>query len=249
MTSREVSCAMGVMVKAPQPGRSKTRLCPPLLPEQAASLSAAFLRDATENMAAAAQLAPIATYAAYAPEGTEALIRQHLCRGTQLVLADGSGPMPAGVQGLGRCLLHATRAMLAKGHEAVCLLSSDSPTVPTRILVMAAELLLAPGERVVLGPTDDGGYYLLGIKAPHAALLSDIAWSTASVADQTRERAFSAGLPLVELEQWYDVDDAISLVTLLNDTRGYQALATRKAIEILDLRRLFPAAPLKETAA
>jgi uncharacterized protein len=220
-----------------------------LLPEQAASLSAAFLRDATENMTAAAQLVPIATYAAYAPEGTEALLRPHLCPGTQLVLADGSGPMPAGVQGLGRCLLHAIQALLAKGHEAVCLLSSDSPTVPTSILVKAAELLLMPGERVVLGPTDDGGYYLLGVKAPHAALFADIAWSTASVADQTRERAFSVGLPLVELDQWYDVDDATSLVTLLGDTKGYHALATKTAIETLNLRRLFPVMSSKETAA
>jgi hypothetical protein len=63
---REDTVAIGVMAKAPEPGRSKTRLCPPLLPEQAAALSAAFLRDTTQSMAAAARLAPIVAYAAYA---------------------------------------------------------------------------------------------------------------------------------------------------------------------------------------
>jgi rSAM/selenodomain-associated transferase 1 len=232
------SCAIGVMAKAPQAGRSKTRLCPPLTAEQAAAMSAAFLRDTTDSMAAATRQAAIASYAAYAPLGTEGLLRPCLAEDTELLLADGSPPMPAGVDGFGRCLLHAIQGMLAAGHAAACVLSSDSPTIPTAFLVQAATLLLAPGDRAVLGPADDGGYYLLGLKAPHAAMFRDIAWSTATVADATRERAREIGLDLVELEPWYDVDDAASLGVLLRESAGYPAPATRAAVARLGLREM-----------
>ena len=84
------------------------------------------------------------------------------------------------------------------GFGAVCLLNSDSPTLPTALLVRAARALLAPGERVVLGPAEDGGYYLLGMKQPHAHLFADIAWSTDSVAAATRARAAALGLEVVD---------------------------------------------------
>jgi rSAM/selenodomain-associated transferase 1 len=242
------SCAIGVMAKAPQAGRSKTRLCPPLTPAQAAEMSAAFLRDTTENMAAAAGNAPIAPYAAYAPLGTETLLQACLADGTALLLADGSPPMPEGVAGFGRCLLHAIQGMLDAGHTAACVLSSDSPTIPTDFLVQAATLLLAPGDRAVLGPADDGGYYFLGLKAAHAELFRDIAWSTETVAETTRTRAREIGLDLIELEPWYDVDDAASLGVLLRESAGYAAPVTRAAIARLGLRDL-PGEPRLLSAA
>jgi glycosyltransferase A (GT-A) superfamily protein (DUF2064 family) len=230
------TCAIGVMAKAPQAGRSKTRLCPPLHPEEAAALSAAFLRDTTDNLAVAARGAAIVPYAAYAPLGSEAVLASHLAEGTRLLLADGSSPMTDDVSGFGRCLFHAIQGMLDAGHTAACVLSSDSPTLPSRLLIQAAEMLLLPGDRAVLGPADDGGYYLLGLKAPHAAMFADIAWSTTSVADATRARARSIGLELVEIAPWYDVDDAASLQILLADTNGYAAPCTMAAIDRLGLR-------------
>ena len=208
------------MAKAPRPGFSKTRLCPPLRPDQAAALSAAFLRDISENIALAARQAAIAGYIAYAPEGQEALFDGHLAPNTGLLLADGSPLMPPNVQGFGRCLLHAIMAMLARGHGSAVVLNSDSPTLPTAILVRTATALAAPGERVVLGPADDGGYYLLGMKAAHAHLFADIAWSTDSVAATTRVRAGELGLDVVELPSWYDVDDEAALKRLARDTSG-----------------------------
>ena len=230
------TCAIGVMAKAPQPGRSKTRLCPPLRPDQAATLSGAFLRDTTQNIAEAARVAPITAYAAYAPSGAEETVAAHLANGTALVLADGSSSTPEGVEGFGRCLLHAIQGMLDFGHPAACVLSSDSPTLPTRLLVEAALRLLAPGDRAVLGASEDGGYYLLGLKAPHARLFTDIAWSTECVAETTRQRAREIGLDLVEFEPWYDVDDAASLALLIGDETGYAAPATRAVIAELGLR-------------
>ena len=224
------TCAIGVMAKAPRSGRSKTRLCPPLRPDHAALLSAAFLRDTTANILEAARAAPIAAYAAYAPRGAEALVVPHLACGTQLVPADGDIPAPAAVEGFGRCLLQAVGSMLVEGHAAACVLSADIPTLPTRLLVQAARILLAPGDRAVLGACDDGGYYILGLKQAHARLFADIAWSTDTVAEATRARAREIGLDLVELEPWYDVDDAASLARLAADRTGYAAPATRSVL-------------------
>jgi uncharacterized protein len=233
------SCAIAVMAKIPRPGHSKTRLCPPLWPEQAAQLSGAFLRDTTENVAAAALSAPIARYAAYAPSGAEDALVPHLAPGTRCVLADASPPAPPGVDGFGRCLLRATRALFARGHAAACVLSSDTPTLPTRILVTAAKTLLVGDERrVMLGACDDGGYYFLGMRAPHAGLFADIEWSSSTVAAATRDRAAALGLEVVELPLWYDIDDVASLQRLLRQTEGYAAPWTRCAIETLGLHDL-----------
>ena len=79
----------GVMAKAPQPGRAKTRLCPPLHPKQAAELSAAFLRDVTENIALAARAAPIHGHVAYAPAGAEACLQAILPRAPASFLPTG----------------------------------------------------------------------------------------------------------------------------------------------------------------
>ncbi len=234
------TCAIAVMGKAPRAGRSKTRLVPTVSPEQAAALSAAFLRDTTENLALAGRQAAIRPFVAYAPSGLEPLLTPHLASGTGLVLADGTGPMPDGVEGFGRCLLQAVRDLLAAGHGSACVLNSDGPTLPTSYLVRAARLLAEDGDRAVLGAAEDGGYYLLGVKRAHAALFRDIAWSTTSVAEDTRVRARSIGLELVELPTWYDVDDGPSLHRLLTEFRsgqgdGYAAPATRACVARLGL--------------
>lgn len=212
------SCAIGVMAKAPRPGHAKTRLCPPLSHGQAADLSAAFLRDITENIALAARLQAIAGYIAYAPAGGETWFDGHLAPGTRLLLADGAPLMPPNVQGLGRCLLHAVMDLLGRGHSSAVLLNADSPTLPTALLARAAAELARDGDRVVLGPADDGGYYLLGMKDAHAHLFADIPWSTAAVADATRARAKELGVKLIELPAWYDVDDNAALCRLLRET-------------------------------
>ena len=97
-----------------------------------------------------------------------------------------------------------------RGHSAVCVLNSDSPTLPTACLVQAARQLAGGhGLHVVLGPAEDGGYYLLGMTALHERLYAGIDWSTERVAAQTR--AAAAGLPCLELPAWYDVDDRAAL--------------------------------------
>jgi rSAM/selenodomain-associated transferase 1 len=203
------------MAKAPRPNHVKTRLVPPLTPQEAAALNACFLRDVTENIRAATARAPIQGFVAYAPEGAETLFEGMLAHGTGLQLADGSLAMPQAVQGFGRALFHAAAALLAQGYGAVCLLNSDSPDLPTGFLVQAAQALARPGDRVVLGPADDGGYYLIGLKSPHAVLFQEITWSTDQVSVQTTAQAAKLGLETVTLPSWYDVDDAASLRRLV----------------------------------
>src|ERR1700722_10630664 len=250
----EARCAIAVMAKAPRPGQVKTRLVPPLSPEEAGALSAAFLRDITENLRAAARDAAIDPYVAYAPAGSEALFDSMLAPGTQLILADGAGEMPSGVDGFGRSLLQAAERLFARGYASVCLLNSDSPTLPTAQLVRAAEALGGGGERIVFGATQDGGYYLIGMRRAHAALFTGIAWSTDRVAAQTRAQARRLDLAILELALWYDVDDAATLERLLQERRAtratgslspYPAPATTAAIERLRLDDLFAATPAR----
>ncbi len=219
--SPRAGCAIAVMAKAPRAGRVKTRLVPPLTPEQAMQMSAAFLRDITENLRLAGSLCRdgvgLAPWVAFAPAGGEAGFAGMLAEGTRLLLADGTPEMPPGVEGFGRSLLHAAQGLFAEGYGSVCLLNADSPTLPTTLLVEAAGLLAAPGERVVLGAAEDGGYYLIGMQAPLAGLFADIAWSTETVAEQTRARVAALGLPLVELAPWYDVDDRVALARLVHE--------------------------------
>ncbi|MFT8245623.1 TIGR04282 family arsenosugar biosynthesis glycosyltransferase [Roseomonas sp. BN140053] len=254
-------CAVAVMAKAPRAGKVKTRMCPPLLPEEAMAMSAAFLRDITGNLRLAAEAAPLHGFVAYAPLGLESLFDGLLAEGTRLVLADGTGEMPPGVQGFGRCLLHAARALFAQGYSAVCLLNADSPTLPTAHLRRAAELLLLPRAegRAVLGAAEDGGYYLLGMTAPHPTLFERVSWSTERVAEETRERVAELGLELAELPPWYDVDDRAALQRLVAETAPgrpvgltappFAAPATTACLrEIALAERLRPAVPVPAVA-
>ena len=199
------------MAKAPRVGDAKTRLVPPLTPEDAAALSACFIQDAAENIAAAGMLAPIEGYIAFAPRGAEAEFRALVAPDTRL--------LPTRRPGLSASLLDATTDLLAAGYGSVCLVNSDSPTLPTSILVEAARALSSPGDRLVLGPSEDGGYYLIGLKHAHARLFEDIAWSTPQVFVQTEERARELGLSVFRLPVWYDVDDIGSLHRLRSELR------------------------------
>ena len=223
-------CALAVMSKAPRPGKVKTRLSPPLTPEQAAALNICFLRDTTENIAGVTLGGAAAGLVCYTPVGDEVAFDGLLPEGFALIPQRGDG--------FGERLHLAAADILACGFGAVCLIDSDSPTLPTSALRLAVEELQRPGDRVVLGGSEDGGYYLIGLKQAHSAPFERITWSTATVYGETVERVREAGLELVELPLWYDVDDAMTLAVLGAEllegaqpafavANGYNARATR----------------------
>jgi uncharacterized protein len=203
------TCAIAVMAKASIPGKTKTRLVPPLSEDEAAGLNTVFLRDAADNILAAAGFANVSGWMAYAPAGSATFFRSHLP--PTMGLLETTAPT------LGECLRYASVSLLRSGHGAVCLINSDSPTLPVGYLVTAATALAAAGDRIVIGPCTDGGYYLIGMKRPHIGLFEDIAWSTDRVFSQTLARAGALGLSVFELPTWYDVDSAGSLATLIGE--------------------------------
>ena len=196
-------CALTVMAKAPRSGRVKTRLSPPLTLDQTAALNICFLRDTTENLATVNLGAGLISYT---PVGDEALFNGLLPETFALVPQRGDG--------FGERLLFAAQDILALGYGSVCLIDSDSPTVPAAAYAQAVQALAAPGDRVVLGPSHDGGYYLIGLKQPHPEPFERISWSTPTVLAETRQRCTEAALELVELPLWYDVDDSPTLALL-----------------------------------
>lgn len=193
------------MAKASAPGRTKTRLVPPLTFEEAAELNTAFLQDVASNILDAARAVPIRGYMAYGPPGGEAVA--FFAR----ILPPDIGLIESWYPSFGDCLFAAVESLFQNGHHAAVVLNSDSPTLPTSLLIETANLLSQPGDRAVLGPSTDGGYYLLGLKAPHHRLFEDIAWSTDQVARQTIARAGEIGLDVHVLPAWYDIDDADAL--------------------------------------
>ena len=196
-------CGIAVMAKASIPGRTKTRLVPPLTLEQATTCNTAFLRDIADNILAASGQTSIAGYVAFGPPGSKGFFQENL--------PGEIGLIEAWHPSLGDCLISALAQLLERGHRGAVAVNSDSPTLPTSLLIEAAEVLARPGDRIVLGPASDGGYYLVGLKVMHRRLFQDIAWSTEHVARQTLERAAELGLPVHMLPQWYDVDDIRTL--------------------------------------
>jgi uncharacterized protein len=199
-------CGIAVMAKASIAGRTKTRLVPPLTFEEAAQCNTAFLRDIADNILAASTEASIAGYIAFSPAHARPFFQENLPR--KIGLIEACYPT------LGECLDYTIAQLLERGHRSAVVLNSDSPTLPTSLLVETAHVLARPGDRAVFGPALDGGYYLLGLKAKHRRLFQNIAWSTDRVAQQTLERAAELDLPVHMLPTWYDVDDLAGLKML-----------------------------------
>ncbi len=218
------------MAKAPRAGKVKTRLAPPLTLEQTAALNMCFLRDTAANLAAVSQAGSAAGLVCYTPVGDESAFDGLLPESFRLIPQRGDL--------FGERLLAAAEDILACGFGSVCLIDSDSPTVPAAAFEAAVAELARPGYRIVLGPSHDGGYYLIGLKKAHPEPFRNITWSTGTVLAETMERVRAAGIEVVLLPLWYDVDDAETLAILVDELTaskppafatlpGYAAHATR----------------------
>ncbi|MBV9010267.1 MAG: TIGR04282 family arsenosugar biosynthesis glycosyltransferase [Verrucomicrobia bacterium] len=214
-------CALGIMTKAPVPGMVKTRLQPPLTAMEAAALNVCLLRDtasAISSAGAAAQgvavFTPASSVSAY----------------------DGILPpdfyfIPQRGDAFGERLHNAVSDLLGAGFRACCLIDSDSPTVPASVFAAAVEKL--GHDRIVIGPSHDGGYYLIGMQRLCPRLFREIDWSTPCVLEQTLERARESKLKVEMLPPFSDVDDAASLSRLCHELLEHGGSATAPATKEL----------------
>jgi hypothetical protein len=174
---------------------------------------------------------------AYSPAGSEPFFRT--------VLPADVGLIEAVAPDFGTCLFKAIDGLLAQGHSAAVVLNSDSPTLPAAYLISAAVALSVDEDCAVIGPSADGGYYLLGLKTSHKLLFEEVDWSTERVFQQTLARCRDIGLPVSVLPMWYDVDDATSLTALRDELDGiatpFGALASPAHHARAAMMQVFPA--------
>jgi hypothetical protein len=207
-----------IMAKAPRAGEVKTRLSPPLSAPDAAELYRCFLLDKIEQVRALTTAIPAIAYTpAEGRSYFEALAPDFV-----LLLQEGAD--------LGARLANSFSQLFALGYAAAFAIDSDTPTLPTAYLEEALDLVATPGIDVVLGPSDDGGYYLIGLRKVYPELFEGVPWSTAQVIPETIRRAEAKGLKVASLPSWFDVDtpdDLERLKTSLLRAEGMAARHTR----------------------
>jgi len=234
------SPALIVFAKVPEPGRVKTRLCPPLTPEQAATLYDAFLRDALDRYVGLDGADPFGIETTH---GTVA-VRLYLAARTPSERPP-VGLVPPGIavfrqrgDGLGDRMMHAFVETFAAGHDRAVVVGTDHPTLPLNWIGEAFRQLDAP-MTAAIGPSEDGGYTFLGLNDV-SSVLFDMEYSHAYVFEDTLERIDEAGMAPVVLPAHYDVDDASSLARLRAEARAGADVGPRTAVALETLPAVGP---------
>jgi rSAM/selenodomain-associated transferase 1 len=213
---------LGLFAKLPVPGEVKTRLSPPLTPEEASRLYAAFLEDMDRLPATVGNCEPT-LFLQRSPD---------IAAGERLLPGWRHAWQPQG--DLGARLESALYELHSAGSRAV-IVGSDHPDLPARLIRNAFDALA--DNDLVLGPTPDGGYYLIGTARPCPGLLDDIEWSTARTAEQTERRARELWLQVARLDSWPDVDtweDVLALADRLEKGTGIAPATTRALAPLIE---------------
>ncbi|MCL4503213.1 MAG: TIGR04282 family arsenosugar biosynthesis glycosyltransferase [Deltaproteobacteria bacterium] len=193
-----------IFAKEPVPGQVKTRLSPPLSPEMACRLYHCFLEDIIDETV---RLPGVDVAIAYTPVSARGFFQSLAHPGICLLAQEG--------RDLGERQARAFAWGFARGYEVVLLRGSDTPDLPGNIILEAVEKLAAGIAQVVLGPSKDGGYYLIGLKNLHSRLFDGLSWSTGSVLTETLSRAQELDLTVHLLPYWRDIDTYADLVDFL----------------------------------
>jgi len=207
--------AIIVMVKAPLPGLAKTRLTPPLAQSDAASLAMCFVQDVVNSALRITQNVIIA----FTPVEGRAVLEASLPDSVHWVEQQG--------EHLGDRLISAIAYADSFGFSPIVVLGADSPTLPSTFIQQACQMLTVGPADITLGPTADGGYYLVGIRKPEPEIFHNITWSSALTLEHTMRNIKQLGLRLVTLEQWYDVDTFADLRSLNNELRSDERARSR----------------------
>ncbi|HZS11966.1 MAG TPA: TIGR04282 family arsenosugar biosynthesis glycosyltransferase [Nitrospirales bacterium] len=206
--TRRPTGALVLFAKAPVPGQVKTRLTPPLTPDETASLHGSFVLDALERTAGLK--AVLDRFVACAPSAEHVFFKilgeRHGVR-----LLDQRGPE------VGARMAAAFDDLFRQGYERVVLAGTDLPTLPVTAYHQTLDLLA--GHDVVLGPAVDGGYYLIALKRSHPELFREMPWSTPDVRKLTEDRAKMAGLTVGLLPAHRDIDTIDDLRAVIAEYR------------------------------
>ena len=227
--------ALAVMARAPVPGRVKTRLCPPLTPEEAADFYDCLLRDVVGDLSRSERWD---TWVAYAERSRDYFLKL----GERRVAL-----LPQRGASLGD-RMHAVFVDLRRaGYRQVVLVGSDVPTLAGASVRAACEALERDRCDVAIGPAHDGGYYLMGLSRPVEGLFRGVFWSTGSVLDQTLARARELGLRTHLVAAEYDIDVAEDMQWLRRDLEGSRELRARRPRTHAWVSRRARAAPAVRT--
>ncbi|WP_455245649.1 TIGR04282 family arsenosugar biosynthesis glycosyltransferase [Petrachloros mirabilis] len=206
--SQRGESALVIFAKAPTPGQVKTRLCPPLTPDEAATLHGSFVLDTLERtkVATVRLKLPVDRYLACAPSSALTFFKiMEERQGVNLIDQEG--------EDLGIRMHRAFETMFARGYRQVLIVGTDVPSLPLDHYKQAVDLL--EKYDVVFGPALDGGYYMIGLKKPVPELFKKISWSTDQVLAESCEKSKSLGLSVGLIPEWRDVDSIDDLQSLI----------------------------------
>lgn len=207
--------ALVVMAKAPLPGGVKTRLCGALGPEAAAGLARALLVDQLDHIQ---QIGSAELFLAFAPPEGRATMEQLAPPNFQLFGQEGAD-LGARMQGV-------FDRLFRRGHKSIVLIGADLAPVPLRFFEQAYASLQSVVHRVVLGPSRDGGYYLVGCNQPTPELFSAMRWSHSAVFAETVTRLKRLKISYDVLPVWFDVDTSEDLTALRAELAAASLAAT-----------------------
>ena len=207
-------CAIILMAKQPQAGMTKTRLCPPFSPEEAAELYEALLKD---TLALAGGLKDVQLAVAISPPEALNYFEQIAPPGTLMLQVQGAN--------IGICLEQSLGALLKLGYRKALALNTDGPSLPREYLAQAIQML--DTHDLVLGPSEDGGYYVVGLKGRLPSIFENIPWSTSTVLARTLEQAENLRLRVSLTPPWYDVDSPADVQRLLAELSHQPAAVLR----------------------
>jgi len=211
------------MAKAPRAGEAKTRLAPPLTGDEAARLAACLFADTVSG----ALTVGAAVIVAYAPADGRASLEEAL----RLTLTEETSGRVRWLEqrgeGLGERLAGVAGRAAAEGFGPLLFIGADSPTLPPSCLAAAFVMFARGRADVVLGPTEDGGYYAVGMREPVTDLFDAVEWSTPRAYEQTARNAERLGLRVLELPYWYDVDTPADLARLRAELSADEAARSR----------------------
>ena len=209
--------AIIIMTKIPSAGNVKMRLQPFLSAGECAALSEAFLLDAVTK---AKTVCDNAILAYSPPEKIDDLRR---ITPAQSVFLEQTG------KDLGEKMSNAFEFAFAQKMDSVVMIGTDSPTFPADYIEQAFEFLEMETD-TVLGKSEDGGFYLLGLRKPEREIFKNVLWSSPETFEQLYKNIKNLNLHLREVPSWYDVDEKMDFETLQNEIL-YSSNAQRRAPE------------------